>query len=104
MWYNKDMTPKLTNEQSEALHASGDEMQILDPSTNKFYVVVEQSVHQKAIAALKLQEEENLAAIQQGIDDVNAGQIMPADVAHKRIREKLVSRFGKCAQGELTME
>ncbi len=39
-----DMTPKLTNEQVEALHQAGDEMPILDPSTNKFYVVVEQSV------------------------------------------------------------
>lgn len=95
VWYTMDMTPRLTNEQSEALHASGDEMQILDPSTNKVYVVVEQSIHQKAKAAMQLRDEEDLAAIQSGIDDVEAGRTTLAAEAHKRIRENLVSRFGK---------
>lgn len=89
------MTPKLTNEQSAALHASGDEMRILDPSTNKFYVVVEQSMHQKAKAAMKLREEDELAAVQRGIEDVKAGRTTPAEEAHKRVRENLVSRFGE---------
>ena len=90
-----DMTPTLTNDQSQALHASGDEMQILDPSSNKIYVVVEQSVHQKAKAALLLQQNEDLSAIQQGIDDMNAGRTTPIEEAHERIREKLIARNNK---------
>ncbi len=90
-----DTTPKLTNEQLQALHAAGDELQILDPSTNKVYVVVEQSVHQKAKAALEHQQQDDMVAIQHGIDDINAGRTKPSEEAHDRIREKLVSRYGK---------
>jgi len=90
-----DMTPKLTNEQSAALHASGDEMQILDPSTNKFYVVVEQSVHQKAKASMQLRAEEDLAAIQRGIEDVKAGRTTPVEEAFSSIREEFNSKFNQ---------
>lgn len=77
MWYTMDLIPKLTDEQSKALHASGDEMQILDPSTNKFYVVVETSVYQKSKAAMQLREEEDLAAIQR----LNVGQVKTSQIS-----------------------
>lgn len=87
------MTLHLTTEQSLALNASGDEMQILDPKSNKLYVVVEQSVHEKAKAALRLQEEENLSSIAAGIADLESGKTTPFEVAHDRIREKLINRY-----------
>ncbi len=89
-----DMTPKLTNEQSEALHQAGDEMPILDPSTNKLYVVVEQSVHEQAKAALQRQQKEDLLAIQQGIDDMQAGRVMPLEEAHQEIKSKFAQQYG----------
>ncbi len=89
-----DMTPKLTNEQAEALHQSGDEMPILDPSTNKCYVVVEQSVHMQAKAALQRQQEEDMSAIQEGIDDVKAGRVMPLEEAHQEVKRKFTAQYG----------
>lgn len=89
-----DMTPKLTNEQVEALHQAGDEMPILDPSTNKFYVVVEQSVHIQAKAALQRQQDEDLTAIREGIEDVKAGRVMPLEEAHQEVKRKFAEKYG----------
>ena len=89
-----DMTPKLTNEQSQALHEAGDELPILDPSTNKFYVVIEQAVHEQAKAALQRQQSDDLAAIKEGIEDMKAGRVTPLDEAHQEIKRKFAEQYG----------
>ena len=82
------MTPKLNKELSDALHASDNgEVQAIDPETNKMYVLVDGEVHHKAMDALRRQDD--LAAIQEGIDDMEAGRGMPVEEADSRIREKL---------------
>jgi len=49
------MTAKLSKELSDALHASENgEVQAIDPTTNKVYVVVDGEVHRKAMDALIL--------------------------------------------------
>jgi len=89
------MNPKLSQELLNALHASEDELEITDPNTNRVYVLVDQESLLRARAALKRQQQEDLSAIQQGIDDVEAGRTVPAKDAHRNIRDKLVSRFGE---------
>jgi len=89
------MDLQLTAEQSLALNATGDEIQIFDPKSKKVYVVVEQSLHEKAKAALRLQEEENLSSIARGIADLKSGMTTPIGVAHDRIREKLLDRYNQ---------
>ena len=88
-----DMTPKLTPEQSQALHDAGNELPILDPKTNKFYVVIEQSVHEQGKAALDRQRSD-IEAIQEGLDDLNAGRVMELDEAHQGLKEKFAQQYG----------
>jgi predicted transcriptional regulator len=89
-----DIPPKLTDEQSQALHQAGDELPILDPSTNKFYVVVEQSVHEQAKAALQRQQSDDVIAIREGIADMKAGRVMPLEVAHQEIKRRFAEKYG----------
>ena len=86
------MTPKpLTPDLSEALRAAGDEpLPVIDETTKHVYVVVDRDVHQRAMEALR--QREDLAAIQAGIDDMEAGRFSPVDEAFDRIEEKLRSR------------
>ena len=53
-----DMTPKLNTELSDALHESGGELEVVDPTTNRIYVVVDQTVLKRAKEVLQRQEEE----------------------------------------------
>ena len=88
------MNPKLTQELLDALHASRDELVITDPKTNQCVLVDHESLL-RARAALERQQQEDLSAIQQGINDAGAGRIVPAKDSHLNIRHKLVSRFGE---------
>ena len=82
------MTPKLTDEMRQAIEArKGDPIPVEDEQTHRTYVIVDSETHQRAMQAL--QRQEDLAAIQEGIDDMEAGRGMPIEEADKRIREKL---------------
>lgn len=85
------MIPKLTPELSDALRTVGDQpLAVIDPSTNQVYVLVDQSQHQRAIEALRKQED--LQAIKMGIADMEAGRVSPVDEAFDRIEKKLRAR------------
>lgn len=86
---------KLTPEQADALHAHGEELTVVDPTTNKIYVIVDATVLQQARALLEYQQAEDLAAIQAGIDDMEAGRTMPITEAHDQIRDDLRSKYGQ---------
>ena len=86
------MTPKLSTELSNALQASKGELEFIDPATNRTYVVVEQAVLARAKAVLERQEQDDLAAVQRGIEDVEAGRTMPMDEAFDSIRQLFDAR------------
>ena len=82
------MTPKLSDEQRLTIQAKdGQPVPVEDEQTHRIYVIVDSETHQRAMQAL--QRQEDLAAIQEGIDDMEAGRGMPAEEADRRIREKL---------------
>ena len=81
-----DMTPKLSNELSDAMHAGNGELEFVDPANNRTYVVVEQTVLNQAKAVIQRQEQDDLAAINRGLEDVEAGRTMPLDEAFDSIR------------------
>ena len=82
------MTPKLTDEMREALQQQpAGPVEIPDDETQRVYVLIDAELHQRAMRAL--QRQEDLAAIQEGIDDLEAGRGMPIEEADSRIREKL---------------
>ena len=85
------MTLKLSQELSDALHASEAPLPVIDPTTNQVYILVDHDTHQQAMAAL--QRQRDVASIQRGIDDMEAGRMQPADEAHRQGREELLSRF-----------
>ena len=78
------MAAKLTMEQSDALHQHGDSLPLVDPRTERIYVLVDQSVHQQAMAALQRQRDDDITAIQRGIDDMEAGRVMTLEESKAR--------------------
>lgn len=86
-----NMTAKLNKELSAALHASGgSELQVVDPETQRTYLVVDADIHRQAMDALRRQRDRE--AIAQGIAEMEAGEGIPVDEARKRTRESLLAR------------
>jgi predicted transcriptional regulator len=82
------MTPKLSEEQRQALrdHPSGPIL-VEDEQTRQRYVLIDQGLHDRAMQALRHQED--LAAIQAGITDMEAGSVVAFEEVDARIRAKL---------------
>lgn len=78
------MIAKLTAEQSDALHQSDKSLSLIDPKTEKVYVLVDQTIHVRAMEALK-QQEEAVAAIRRGI----AGRVMTLEESQTRTEAAL---------------
>ena len=84
------MTAKLTKDQIAALHATGEnELEVVDPETQRTYFVVDAHVHRQAMDALRLQQDRK--AIAQGIEEMEAGEGISVDEARKLAREKLLA-------------
>ena len=82
------MTPKLSEDQREALRArSGGPVPVEDDQTHTLYVIVDQELHNRAMEALRQQED--LAAIRAGIDDMEAGRFVSLEEADADIRKNL---------------
>lgn len=82
------LTPELT--QQALRHPDG--VQCQGDGVDKTFVIVDAEVMlqmQEAIAR------NDLAAIQAGINDMEAGRMQPAAEAHRHGREELTSRFGQ---------
>ena len=53
------MLAKLTKELSAALHATGEQrLEVIDPETNRIYMLVDGETHRRAMAALQRQQDE----------------------------------------------
>lgn len=89
--YNLTMTAKLTKELADALNATGDsELEVVDPSTQRTYFVVDAEIHRQAMDALRRQQDRD--AIAQGIAEMEAGEGIPVAEARKLTRERLLAR------------
>ena len=76
------MTPEFTREQSDAL-GTEPQMEMVDPISGRTFVVIEKSFY-----AIN-HRERNVAAIQRGIEDMEAGRTMTIDESRRRSDEAL---------------
>lgn len=82
------MAAKLTTEQADALRTSDSMgLEVVDPSTNRIYVILDEETHRRAMEALRLQNDD-WAAIQQGIAQADAGESMSLAESEQQIREQ----------------
>jgi hypothetical protein len=77
------MTPKLTPEQCEALDRSDGPLPVEDERTHRVYYVVDEPT------LANLQQQEDLAAIREGIADMEAGRVVTLEELDARIRMRL---------------
>ena len=79
---------KFTDNIRQALQQNpGKAIPVEDDQTHRVYFVYTEDLHLKATEALRAQED--LAAIQAGIDAMEAGRTIPLAEADKQIREEL---------------
>ncbi len=82
------MKTSLSDEQRRALDQEPEGVIVVeDTQTQKVYFLTDADLHQRAMEALQKQEDHT--AIQAGIDDMEAGRVVPFEEVDKRIREKL---------------
>lgn len=76
------MTAKLSKELSNALDGH-DQIEAIDPATGRVFIVTEKSLYELS------QQQQINAAIQRGIEDMEAGRIMTIDESRRRSDETL---------------
>lgn len=85
------MVMKLAQDLTAALHANGgSELEVVDPETQRTYLVVDAHLHRMAMDALRRQPDRE--AIAQGIAEMEAGEGIPLEEARRLTREKLLAR------------
>ncbi|MBT5019482.1 hypothetical protein N8590_02535 [bacterium] len=78
---------KLTAEQRVALQEHPEGVACEDTETQRVYFLVDSEIHQRAIQALKRQQDRE--AIAEGLADMEAGRVVPLDQAFEEIRTRL---------------
>ena len=82
------MTAKLNDDlQRAADAAAGQPLRAEHEPSHKVYFIYNEEMHERA--SIALQEENDLAAIQAGIDDMEAGRVTPVAEADALMRERL---------------
>ena len=82
------MTAKLTKELATAVQAAGnDGLEVVDPETNRVYLIVDEETHRRAMDALRAQRDHD--AIAEGIAQMEAGQGKPVEQAFDDLRTRL---------------
>lgn len=82
------MIAKLSIELAAALHANGDgELEVVDPETERTYILVDRDTHCRAMEALRRQQSH--AAIAAGLAQMEAGAGQPIDQAFSDMRSRL---------------
>ena len=82
------MITKLTRELADAVNASeATGLEVVDPSTNRIYVIVDGETHRRAMDALR--RVQDVESIQRGAVQADAGEGIPLDDADRRLREEL---------------
>jgi len=88
------MKTLLTNEQSDALQQSGEPLPVVDPRTQRVYVLVDQVTHDQAMNALRWQQLDDEAAIREGLEDAKSGRVLTIEESRTRTLAAL-ARFSK---------
>ena len=79
---------KITDEQRQALDAHQNEpVAVEDDRTQKVYFIVPEKLHERAMRALR--EQQDLDAIREGIEQMEAGLGQPIEQADVELREAL---------------
>lgn len=81
------MKAPLSDEQRRALDGYPDGIEVEDSQTQRVYFLTDADLHRRAIDALQRQEDRD--AIQQGINDMEAGRVIPFEEVDQRIRATL---------------
>jgi hypothetical protein len=82
------MAINLSNELAAALRATGErELEVVDPQTQRTYVLVEAETHRRAMDALRRQQDRD--AIAEGLAQMEAGEGKPLDEAFSDMRIRL---------------
>jgi predicted transcriptional regulator len=77
------MTPKISPEQREALNHTDGPLAVEDEHSHRRYYLVDESTF------TSLTQQEDRAAIREGIADMEAGRVAPLDEVMARIRTNL---------------
>ena len=86
--YHRDMIARLNQELTAALHATGDrELELIDPETQRQYVLVDSDTFHQAMDALRRQQDRE--AITAGLAQWEAGEGRPLDEAFEALRTRL---------------
>jgi hypothetical protein len=78
-WYNDRMTPKLTPDQQKALQAANGMVELQDPDTGTFYMLMSRD------------RIETTASIQRAIEQMNAGLGHSVEQSKKNVKDRLSS-------------
>ena len=81
------MKASLSDEQRKALDQQPEGIEVEDSQTQKVYFLSDVELHHRAMQALKRQEDRD--AIQAGIDDMEAGRVIPLEEVDRQIRKEL---------------
>lgn len=82
---------KLTKELAAALQATGgNELEVIDPDTERTYFLVDGDTHRLAMDALRRQQDHD--AITQGIAELESGEGLSVEDARKLTQERLWAR------------
>jgi predicted transcriptional regulator len=81
------MKTPLSDEQRQALDQQPEGIEVEDTQTQKVYFLTDAELHRRAMQALRRQEDHD--AIQAGIDDMEAGRVMPLAEVDAQIRKEL---------------
>lgn len=82
------MTPRLSKELADALHATDDgKLEVVDPGTQRSYTIVDSDTHRRAMDALRRQQDRD--AIAEGLAQMEAGQGHPLDEAFASLKSRL---------------
>jgi predicted transcriptional regulator len=77
------MTPKLTPEQCEAVDRSSGPVPVEDERTHRMYYLVDETT------LASLQREQDIAAIREGVADMEAGRVVSLQELDARIQTRL---------------
>ncbi len=83
------MNPKPLNQDlADALQAAGDEpLPVIDLASQQIYFVVDKEIHERAMKALRHQE--NVASIRRGAESMEAGSGITVEESKRRTEEAI---------------
>lgn len=82
----------MSEELRQALAQQPGGIEVEDQQTQKVYILTDAELHRRAMQALHKQEERD--AIQAGIDDMEAGRVVPYEEVSRNLRTHLREKFG----------